>query len=207
MYAMTRRHWLGAGFVALLIAVGLSANPWSSEEPTAPAPVVERPTSDGGTSRALIRVSRPPADGDLPDVDKVPAARPAHERASSPLQATVDGPPRALSLDDLETPVFEALHDEVMALLQDIADECGGLTAEPLNAAAFVTLDDRGLLELALVAYDDGPELPEAFSDCMSDLLWDRPWMALPPNSELKLKVTMPLEGGTSEAGSDDADR
>lgn len=131
-----------------------------------------------------------------------PAPEPTpRTRTSTPLEAPPERPTDApiRSLDDLgehrEPFIRGALGNlsEVMKACEDTLDD------EPIKLRADARMDDRGLVSLELEPYEtdeDGlatpsnVDVPEAFRDCIEDVLWEQEWMELPEGAEVPFMLT-----------------
>ena len=175
---MRRFRWL----ILLLLVLSLGFGVVYRPPPPRPRPVAVQPVPGGG-----LRFHRPPASVAPPAASTVaPSAEPAA--------------PRELTLEALSPSARSTLYDTAMARLRELSATCDDRLEAPLALGAFATLDDQGLVELELhpIVPDGGPIqaldelLPEAYADCVEDLLWSQDWGVadLPPESELKVALT-----------------
>jgi len=196
---MTRNiRWTLAAIVVAGLALGLlwrdGASPPAELGVVVEAGRVAPPVAERSQR---LRWSRP-VSRDAPAEAEVRAELPATLPVAEPPEPAPV--PRAIALDDLDDGFVEILHADVMAQLSEVKTVCEIYVAEALNTAAYVTLDDRGLVELELASYDEGPELPEDFGDCVEDVLWEQSWVEVPAHTELQLKLTFPI-GPSDEGG------
>ena len=186
------RSRLATTLILILVLVGLVGSVAVPQLPAAPAapPVVvlQRPADRAPAPTTHPRATATPAPSAAPPVaSTTPAPEPAD--AFQPTDVLDLPPEEQQILLDAASQVFEELH------------EACGPDAGPDGAdvMAAVTLDDRGILEMQLAAYDpelgamavDDP-LPEALVACLDDVLWDLDWPAYPDG--VRFALTTPFD-------------
>ncbi len=152
---------------------------------TATAPPVQVPI------RTFKRPERPaakPVNAVQLPADGAPAEAVAASEEEAPEPTPV---PDEIDLDDLDEDERRELGDSAMAQIRELADACDPYATEPMNAVARVTVDPDGLLEMALSAYGDSPDLSQELSDCLDGVLWDQEWVGAPEGTELSFELSL----------------